>query len=339
MQTEQDVHLKKFNTFGANIKAKKLARITSSSQLQQLLSDLKPEPEKVLVLGGGSNILFTRDIEDELVLKMEIKGVDLLKEDDKHAWVAAGAGESWHDFVLKTIEMNLQGVENLSLIPGTVGAAPIQNIGAYGVEIKETFDSLEAVEIATGKKRVFSAEECEFGYRHSVFKEKLKKQFVITHVHFKLNKSHSFNTTYGALQQTLEEMRVDKPNLRSVSDAVVHIRQSKLPDPAQIGNCGSFFKNPIVANSEYERLKSEYPEVPGYPVDDEHTKLAAGWLIEHAGLKGFRKGNVGTHSKQALVLVNHGNASGAEAWELAQLIQQKVKEKFGIEIVPEVNIY
>ncbi|MES2691616.1 MAG: UDP-N-acetylmuramate dehydrogenase, partial [Bacteroidota bacterium] len=244
----------------------------------------------------------------------------------------------WHEFVLYCIDKNLGGVENLSLIPGCVGAAPMQNIGAYGVEVKDTFDSLEAVEIETGDVITFTKDQCNFGYRESIFKQEAKGKYIIASVTFKLNKNPQFNTTYGAIQQTLTERGITELNVKAISDAVIHIRQTKLPDPKVLGNAGSFFKNPEIGNEQFHSLKEQHPGIVGYPVGTDHTKVAAGWLIEQCGWKGKVVGNTGSHKQQALVLVNYGNATGNEIYELAMAIQQSVKDKFGITILPEVNL-
>jgi UDP-N-acetylmuramate dehydrogenase len=273
-----------------------------------------------------------------MVIKNSIKGISIVKENENHVWVKAMAGEVWHEFVLWCINHNLGGVENLSLIPGCVGAAPMQNIGAYGAEIKQVFDRLEAVELLTGQVVTFTNMQCKFGYRESIFKNEAKGKYIITSVTFKLNKNPEFNITYGAIQQTLHEMGVSSLSLKAISDAVIQIRKSKLPDPAVLGNAGSFFKNPEVDKSLYDQLKVEYPTLVGYPTLGNKIKLAAGWLIEQCGWKGKVIGNTGSHKDQALVLVNYGNATGNEIYSLALDIQASVKQKFGVEIVPEVNV-
>lgn len=337
MNIQENFSLTPYNTFGIQAKARYFAEVTQVEQLRYLITSEPYAEMPKLILGGGSNLLFTQDF-DGLVIKIKLKGIESIQEDEQHVWLKAGAGEVWHDFVQHSIEAGFHGLENLSLIPGSVGAAPMQNIGAYGAEIKDVFDHLEAMEIATGQLKRFEHEECDFGYRKSVFKNVLKDKYIITSVTFKLNKKASFNVSYGAIQQTLEEMGVEKLSTKAISEAVIRIRQSKLPDPAQMGNAGSFFKNPYISKTFYEKLNSQFPEMPCYQLPDGQVKVPAGWLIEQCGWKGKVTGNAGVHSKQALVLVNHGNAQGLEVKELALKIQASVKEKFGIELNPEVNI-
>ncbi|MEM9671606.1 MAG: UDP-N-acetylmuramate dehydrogenase [Bacteroidota bacterium] len=341
MKVASRVSLKAYNTFGINSTAQYFAEVSSVAELQELLGDEQWQRTPKLILGGGSNLLFTSHF-NGLVIKIGIGGIEVVEENHQEVWIKVGAGENWHQLVIYCIERVWGGIENLSLIPGTVGAAPMQNIGAYGVEIKDVFESLEAVEISSGNVRSFSTEDCKFGYRESVFKNIYKGQFIITSVVFRLNKQPLLNTSYGAIKEVLVE-RLGKDNLnsasiRDVSDAVIHIRQSKLPDPAEIGNAGSFFKNPVVPASKFEALKQEYRNVPGYPVSETEVKVPAGWLIEQAGWKGKRFGEVGVHDRQALVLVNHGGATGEAVKKLAYDIQQSVQEKFGILIQPEVNM-
>lgn len=336
IKLEQDVSLKPFNTFGLEAKAAHFVAFTSVKELLNALKLISSD-QKMMVLGGGSNILLTQDF-DGVVLKNELKGIELIDEERDYVWIKAMAGENWHEFVLHCIENGWAGVENLSLIPGTVGAAPMQNIGAYGVEIKDVFDSLEAVEISSGKYKEFNAEECEFGYRESVFKTSLKGEYIITSVTFRLRKTPEFNTSYGAIQDTLNEMGVEKLSLKTVSDAVIKIRQSKLPDPAEIGNSGSFFKNPTIDKLDYEGLKAEFPDIPGYKLPNDRVKVPAAWLIEQAGWKGKTFGEIGVHKLQPLVLVNYGNGNGIDIKDLAFKIQSSVASKFGIELNPEVNI-
>jgi UDP-N-acetylmuramate dehydrogenase len=335
---QRDVNLKSLNTFGMEVKAQLYAEFSSINELRELLNLPEVQANRILILGGGSNVLFTQDFEG-VVLRNRIMGIQALKEDGQHIWVKSGAGVTWHDLVEFAIQNGLGGIENLSLIPGTVGAAPMQNIGAYGVELKETFDSLEAVETGTGKLHIFDHTQCDFGYRQSIFKQELKDKFVITSVILRLTKKPSFNTSYGAISSALEAMQVKEPTLRAVSDAVVSIRRSKLPDPAVIGNAGSFFKNPEISAEQFEQLKNTFPEIPSYPAPHGLVKVPAGWLIEQCGWKGRRIGNYGVHEHQALVLVNHGGAEGAQVRQLAHDIIASVKEKFGIELHPEVNIY
>ena len=335
MNIQESISLKPFTTFGIDQKAKYFTRVGSLSELKAALLAAKEQQLPVFILGGGSNILLTRDI-DALVIKLEIKGINLVKEEGDQLWVEVGAGEMWHELVLHSIAQDWAGLENLSLIPGTVGASPMQNIGAYGVEIKDVFDSLQAMHRETLEMHSFDAEACQFGYRESVFKQTLKDQYVITSVTFRLCKTPKFHLEYGAIREVLAANGIEQPSIRAISDAVIQIRQSKLPDPKEIGNAGSFFKNPTIANAQFDALKAEYPSIPGYP-SAEGVKVAAGWLIEHAGWKGKRIGDVGVHAKQALVLVNYGGGSGEELKSLSERIQASVFEKFGINLQPEVN--
>lgn len=289
-----------------------------------------------MVLGGGSNILLTKDVKGT-ILKNEITGISIIEEDDSKAIVKVGGGVIWHDFVMWSIKQGLCGIENLSLIPGSVGAAPMQNIGAYGVELKSVFKTLHALHIESKTLKIFNKEDCQFGYRHSIFKSTLKGQYIICDVTFELNKIHKFNTSYGAVEQELANMGEDV-SLQSISQAIINIRQRKLPDPDKIGNSGSFFKNPTVPNSQFEILKRNYPNIVGYSNGNDSTKVAAGWLIDQAGWKGFRKGDAGVHKHQALVLVNYGNAKGQEILALSKEIQASVFEKYGILLESEVNI-
>ena len=329
--------LQALNTFGLRAQAKRLGRFTSRQELRRALEQIDLLNEPLMILGGGSNMLLTTDFEGTL-LRNEIKGVEIVDEDDDSALVQVGGGEVWHQFVLWTIERGLGGLENLSLIPGSVGAAPIQNIGAYGVEVKSTFVSCDALEIATGDLRTFTPQECDFDYRWSVFKGPLKGKYVITSVTFKLSKNPVVNTQYGAIQEQLKAMGIEgTPTIKEVSDAVIAIRQSKLPDPKEIGNSGSFFKNPIVSESKYRSLKADFPELVAYPAAGSNYKIAAGWLIDFLGWKGYRRGDAGVHARQALVLVNYGAAKGVEIAALARDIQDDVREKFGVELEAEVN--
>jgi len=329
--------LKNYNTFGIDVRATEFADITSVAQLLHVIGENNGRLP-LFVLSGGSNMLLTKDVE-ALVLHLNMKGIAKVKEDDDFVWIEAQAGEIWHDFVLHTISLNLGGLENLSLIPGKVGSSPIQNIGAYGVEIKDTMFSLNALNLSTLSIETFTNADCAFGYRESVFKNELKDRYIIISVTFKLKKlPHVLHTSYGAIQQELDNMQIKTPSIRDVSNAVIAIRRSKLPDPKEIGNSGSFFKNPVIQKDEYLQLLEKNPEIPHYTVNETEVKVPAGWLIEHAGLKGFRKGDAGVHSKQALVLVNYGNATGQELIEMAGLVQSAVFEKFGIRITPEVNI-
>lgn len=338
MQIQQNISLKPYNTFGIDVSARYFSTFTSVEELAELISfSLSQKYEPLLILGGGSNILFTHDY-DGIILKNELKGIELIDEDLTHYYIRSAAGENWHRFVLHCIDNEYAGVENLSLIPGNVGASPMQNIGAYGVELKDVFYQLEAYHIEDRKQVTFTLEECKFGYRDSVFKGKYKGQFVISSVTFKLNKTPVYQTSYGAIQQELDRMGETQLSLRGISQAVINIRQSKLPDPAVIGNAGSFFKNPTIPAAQFEALKNFYPAIVGYPASDDKIKVAAGWLIEQCGWKGFRKGDVGCHEKQALVLVNYGNANGIDIYSLSTEIMHSVENKFGILLEREVNI-
>lgn len=330
--------LKNYNTFGIDVNAKAFVNIITTKQLKQVVME-NSNKMPLFVLSGGSNMLLTQDIY-ALVLYINTKGIQIVDEDDDFMWIEAQAGENWHNFVLTTIERNLGGLENLSLIPGKVGSAPIQNIGAYGVEIKDTMHSLSALNLSTLETETFLNTDCKFGYRESVFKQELKGQYIITAVTFKLKKQpHTIHTSYGAIQEQLKKMKVSNPTIKEVSKAVIAIRQSKLPDPKEIGNSGSFFKNPVINKSLYQSLLEKNPDIPHYPVNDYQVKVPAGWLIEQAGLKGFRKGDAGIHTKQALVLVNYGMATGEDLINMAKHVQKTVFDKFKITIVPEVNIF
>ncbi|MFN7314028.1 MAG: UDP-N-acetylmuramate dehydrogenase [Bacteroidota bacterium] len=337
MNIQQNVSLKPYNTFGIDVKAKEFVVVNTMEELCILCAAFNLSDRKLLVLGGGSNVLLTSDF-DGMVIKNNLKGITIEQEDEDHVWVKSMAGEVWHDFVLYCIDHHLAGIENLSLIPGCVGAAPMQNIGAYGVEIKDTFFALQAVEITSGEVVTFLNSDCKFGYRESVFKQEAKGKYIIASVTFRLDKKPKFNVTYGAIQQTLAKKGVQELSIKAISDAVIEIRTSKLPDPKVLGNAGSFFKNPEIENEKFNALKQQFPELVGYPVGSNHTKLAAGWLIEQCGWKGKVVGNTGSHKDQALVLVNYGNASGHEIWQLAMDIQKSVYDKFGVHIQPEVNV-
>jgi len=329
--------LKPYNTFGINSNAKYFAVFSTFDELKELLL-YKSKPENLkLILGGGSNILFTKNF-DGFILKNELKGIELIKEDVNHFYVKVAAGENWHQFVLYCIHRNYAGVENLSLIPGNVGASAMQNIGAYGVEIKDVFESLEALNKGDNTIHTFSANDCAFGYRESLFKRKYKDQFVILNITFRLNKIPVFHTSYGGVKQELEKIGVTGLSIQAISQAVINIRSSKLPDPNKIGNAGSFFKNPVISYEVFEKLQHNYPDMPNYITGDEYVKIPAAWLIEQCGWKGYRNGDAGVHINQPLVLVNYGNADGKEIYDLSEKIQQSVKAKFGIELEREVNI-
>ena len=346
MLLEENVSLRPYNTFGLEVRARYFARFASADELRELLALPVVRASDKLILGGGSNLLLTQDV-GGVVLKNEIRGLEIIGEDaaGHTALLRAGAGEGWHGLVEYALDEGLSGVENLSLIPGTVGAAPLQNIGAYGAELQDTFERLEALELGTGQLRIFNKEECGFGYRESVFKGPLRGQYVVTAVVLRLHRAGAArpaNVRYGAIRETLAELGIEaEPTPRDVSRAVVHIRRAKLPDPAAIGNAGSFFKNPEISQRRFDDLRQRYPGLPGYPVPG-GVKVPAGWLIEQAGFKGLRRGpgpgTHGVHDRQALVLVNHGGATGHELRELAEEIIRAVRDLFGVELHPEVNI-
>jgi UDP-N-acetylmuramate dehydrogenase len=337
MLVRQNVSLKPYNTFGIDVRASYLAAFDSTVKLRELLNDHTYQSIPKLILGGGSNILFTRNFEG-LVLKNEIPGITVLNEDGNRVLVEAGAGVIWHALVTWSINHNLGGIENLSLIPGRTGAAPIQNIGAYGVELKDTFHSLKAVNLVSGDEMIFEKDQCEFGYRDSIFKRQMKGRLTITSVVLELAKNPVLQLKYGAIEQELKKMGISEPGVKDVSEAVCNIRRSKLPDPAQIGNAGSFFKNPEISPDTFEVLAKEFQGIVSYPVGNGNIKLAAGWMIEQCGWKGKVVGQTGSHKNQALVLVNYGEAKGEEILELAMAFRESVKTRFGIIIEPEVNV-
>jgi len=336
---QQNISLQQYHTFGIDVTTTAFATFQTLDELATLVAYAQQQQLPPLILGGGSNLLFTTNY-NGIVLKNNMLGIDVVGEDDKHIYVKAAAGENWHQFVQYCINQNYAGVENLSLIPGNVGASPMQNIGAYGVEIKDVFDSLEAWHIADRKLVTFSLADCVFGYRESVFKRQFKNQFVITAVTFKLDKVPVFKTSYGAITQELERMGVTTLSIKAIAQAVINIRSSKLPDPKLIGNAGSFFKNPSIDVNHLKQLQNDYPSIPHYSnhQDSNSIKIAAGWLIEQCGFKGYRQGDAGCHALQALVLVNYGNASGQEIFDLSTTIIQQVLSKFGITLEREVNI-
>lgn len=334
MNVTENFSLKGLNTFGIDASARYFSTFADVDELEMLLD--RASKSKKMILGGGSNVLFTQNF-DGYVLKNEISGVETVKEDLPHVYVKSGAGEVWHQFVMYCLERDLAGVENLSLIPGSVGASPMQNIGAYGVEIKDVFHDLEAYHIHDRKVVTFSPADCEFGYRESAFKNKYKNEFIILNVTYRLNKTPQFNTSYGAIEDELSKMN-EPLSIQTISKAVVNIRTSKLPDPKQIGNAGSFFKNPSVSEAKYSELKAAYPGMPGYAQADGTVKIPAGWLIEQCGWKGYRRGDAGCHVRHTLVLVNYGHATGKEIYSLSEDIFQSVVKKFGIVLEREVNI-
>jgi len=336
LKFKTNISLKNFNTFGIDVSAEKFVSIDSLTELQEVISIHKD----VLVLSGGSNVLFTKNIKKP-VIHINFKGIETLEidEDSNNVYIKVQAGENWHEFVLWCLENNIGGIENLSLIPGNIGTSPMQNIGAYGVEIKDVFHELEALEISSNRLRTFDKQSCNFGYRESVFKNIEKNKFIITSVTFRLSRNnHKLNTSYGAIQQELQNNSIRNPSIKDVSNAVIAIRRSKLPDPKKIGNSGSFFKNPVIPKDHFNRLKKKYPEIPNYILPEDSIKIPAGWLIEQCGFKGKRFGNAGVHEKQALVLVNHGNATGQEIYDLSKEIFKVVLDKFDIALDTEVNI-
>ena len=338
MIVKQNVDLFPYNTFGLHSTAKFFTTVDSTEESKSLFASDIFRKEKHFILGGGSNILFTKNF-DGLVVKVEIMGKNVIEENDSTITLRVGSGENWHQFVMYCVDRNYGGVENLSLIPGTVGAAPMQNIGAYGVEIKKNILGVEAIVISTGDVRYFDNEGCRFGYRESIFKKELKHQFLISSVTLKLTKrDHQFNISYGAIDETLKKIGVQTLSVKAISDAVISIRSSKLPDPARIGNAGSFFKNPSIHADLVDFIKKDFPMLPTFPSTDGLTKVPAAWLIEQCGWKGKTFGSIGVHQHQALVLVNYGGGEGEKIWELAMKIKESVKEKFNVTLQPEVNV-
>ena len=336
MNIQKNIPLKEYNTFGVNAIAKQFVEVT---QLEELRTVLEQNTSKnIFILGGGSNMLLTRDLQ-ALVVYVNIKGIDILEQTDSEVLIKVMAGENWHELVLWTLSKDYGGLENLSLIPGSVGSAPIQNIGAYGVELKDYFESCDVMHIDTQRIQTFTKEDCKFGYRESFFKNEGKGAYVITSVNLRLStKNHTLHTSYGTIETELQRMRIEQPTIADISKAVISIRQNKLPDPKQLGNSGSFFKNPIVDAITYKALIEKYPSIPSYKISEDLIKIPAGWLIEACGLKGMRVGDAGVHKKQALVLVNYGSATGKEILDLSHSIQESVFQKFGIHIEAEVNI-
>lgn len=337
MHFQEHISLKPFNTFGIDVAARYFSTFQTVEELAELTTRPQSNISKQLILGGGSNILLLQDV-DGLVLLNQMGGIEVAGEDETFVYVKAGAGVNWHQFVLYCLAHHYAGAENLALIPGSVGASPMQNIGAYGVEVKDIFHQLEAWHIGDRATQTFGLNDCNFGYRESVFKRQLKNQFVITSVTYKLRKVPRFNISYGAIQQELEAMGAKELSIELIAQAVINIRSSKLPDWKWVGNAGSFFKNPTIPNEQFATLKEQYPGIVAFPAGTGETKLAAGWLIEQCGWKGHRRGDAGCYPKQALVLVNYGKASGREIFDLSEAILQSVKEKFGVELEREVNI-
>ncbi len=337
MQIKENYSLKPYNTFGIDVKAKVFIEIFNEEELREVLFSEELKDQEKIILGGGSNVLFIKDF-DGVVIKNSIPGIKIIKETDSHVFIEAGAGVIWHELVLFCIKRNFGGIENLSLIPGTAGAAPMQNIGAYGQELKNVFYSLRGINLISGETETYFNEDCKFGYRTSIFKKELKDKFVITSITLVLSKQPELILEYGAIKTELEKFKKENITIKDVSDVVIAIRKSKLPDPAEIGNAGSFFKNPVLTEEKYFELKNKYDDVVGYPQNGKQVKVAAGWLIEKAGWKGKRIGDAGSHVKQSLVLVNYGNASGKNILDLARQIKNSVFEKFGIMLEEEVNI-
>jgi len=336
MEIINNFSLKNYNTFGIEAKATQFVAVHNVAELKTVLKQNKSQ--KKFILGGGSNMLLTKDV-DALVIHVDLKGKKIIKETEDFVWVESQAGENWHEFVIWTIDQNFGGLENMSLIPGNVGTTPVQNIGAYGTEIKDTFDSCEAMKIENQEMKTFTKEECHFGYRESIFKNEAKDQYIITSVVFKLTKRHhKINISYGDITAELAKNGITNPTLKEVSNAVIAIRQSKLPDPKELGNSGSFFKNPILLKTDFEKIHQQFPEMKYYEISETEVKVPAGWLIEQAGFKGKRFGDAGIHKNQALVLVNYGNATGKEILDVSKEIQETIYKTFGIHIEAEVNV-
>jgi UDP-N-acetylmuramate dehydrogenase len=328
--------LQPYNTFGINSIAKQFCVVKNKEDILNLIQKQFIYYRKHLLLGSGSNILLCNDF-DGLVIKNEIIGIELIKEDENFVWIKSFSGTLWHDFVMYCVENNYGGIENLSLIPGTVGAAPMQNIGAYGAELKDTFVSLEAIEIKTGETFIFDKDACAFGYRESIFKKEEIGNYFIYSVEFKLSKKPNINSQYGDIQKILQEKNIENPTIKDIFNAVIEIRESKLPNPKELGNAGSFFKNPEVEKDVAEKIQLEFPAMPKYDLPNGKIKIPAAWLIEQCGWKGKQIGNTGNHAKQALVIVNYGNATGNEIWQHALSVQKSVLGKFGILLEAEVN--
>lgn len=333
---QKNISLRKLHTFGIDIKCKIFCRVKSETDILDLLISDEFTQNRTLILGGGSNLLFTKNY-NGLIIKNEILGKSIISESENTTTVKVGAGEDWHKFVLWSIDNKLSGIENMALIPGSVGAAPMQNIGAYGVEVKNVIENVWAINIKDGKKIIFSNSDCNFEYRDSIFKNELRNKIIITHVSFNLNKTPNYNTQYGDIESEIKNLGMSI-STKSIFHAVVNIRNRKLPNPAIIGNSGSFFKNPIISNKQFKKIQKEFPEIVAYRLSQQKIKIAAAWMIDSCGWKGYRKGDAGVHKKQALVLVNFGNATGREIISISKKIQDSVHHKFGIEIKPEVNI-
>lgn len=337
MNIQQNFSLKKHNTFGIDVKCTSYAQLISQEKASDFVQKQLDKTNPYLLIGKGSNLLFTKNFEGTII-QMVNKGFELVDENNKYVWIRAAAGEEWDDFVAWSVKKKYAGAENLSNIPGAVGAAPIQNIGAYGVELAEIFNALEAIDIETGKLRRFYLKELKFGYRDSIFKQKLKNKYIITAVILKLNKFPFFKIDYGNINAELEKMTYENLNIAVIREAVINIRSNKLPNTSDLGNAGSFFKNPIVDAQKHNALKNSFPDLVSYNLENDNFKLAAGWLIDRAGLKGYTKGNVAIHKNQALIIVNLGGASGQEILEFSEGIQSKVKDLFGVRLEREVNV-
>lgn len=336
----ENVNLKNYNTFGIDVSTKYFSEVNHVADIDVLRKN-KVFNKKKLILGGGSNLLFTKNY-DGLVIKNNIKGKGIVKETETEIFIKVNAGENWHEFVLLCVENNWGGIENLSLIPGNVGTSPMQNIGAYGVEIKDVFDSLEAYNIKTAQIETFTHSQCHFGYRESIFKKELKGKYIITSVVFKLNKNSKLNISYGAIENILVEKNISNPTIKDVSNAIISIREAKLPNPKEIGNAGSFFKNPVISTKHFVKLKEQYPKIVSYLISKDKVKIPAAWLIDNAGWKGkiytLKNVKFGVHENQALVLVNYSNSNGNDIYNLAKEIQEDILGKYAIELEIEVNI-
>ncbi len=335
MKIQQNVNLKPYNTFGVSVLAKQFVEVQTHKELKKIIAHNKD----IFILNGGSNMLLTKDI-DKLVVKLNITGKQVVKETNEHVFIKVHTSENWHNFVLWCVDKNYGGIENLSLIPGNVGASPIQNIGAYGVEVKDVITTVNCLNIEKLTKKVFKTDACNFGYRNSIFKNEVKGKYIITSVVFKLTKqNHTINSDYGAIKLQLEAKKIKKPSIKDISNIVIAIRNEKLPNPKELGNSGSFFKNPIVSKAAFKKIQKTNKEIPFYEIDSNNYKIPAGWLIEQCGFKGKKIGNAGVYEKQALILVNHGNATGKEILNLAENIQTEVSNKFGINLETEVTIF
>ncbi|RLD60652.1 MAG: UDP-N-acetylenolpyruvoylglucosamine reductase [Bacteroidetes bacterium] len=338
MNLKRNYPLKNFNTFSINVDAEYFVEVASIEELTASVDFINSEKIPFLILGGGSNILFTQNFKG-LVIKLNIHGIEVIDQDNNHVYIKSGAGENWDEFVQYCVDNKWGGLENLSLIPGNVGASPVQNIGAYGVEMKDHFYELEYFNIEKKEIRTFRFDDCNFGYRNSIFKNVLNGKGVVTSVTFKLDKTPEFKTSYGAISTKLDRMGVTDVTLKDLRQAVISIREIKLPDPDEIPNGGSFFKNPVIDTNQFQKIKAQFPEVVSYKQDEENIKLAAGWLIDQCNWKGKRIGDAGIHKNQALVLVNYGNASGLDIYELSEKIKQSVFDKFGVVLEREINVY